>query len=118
MESLAPFIFRDTFQLINNYRDPFFGKTLNLQKRPLKRSPVNNPDNKIIRTIQDDNFPPVSFSGMVRNSESGKELAMIQINGQHHLMNSGDRISDIKLVRIFRDSIEVLWEKEKRMIRK
>ena len=47
-----------------------------------------------------------------------KELAMIHINGQSKLMKQGDIVLGVELLKIYRDSVQVCFEKEKKFVRK
>jgi hypothetical protein len=103
----------DTFGLIASYRDPFLGKVVSESE---KNNPaVISPKRKVVPAMP---WPSIIYSGMIKNQSSKKELAMLQINGQSNLMKPNEIISEVQLIRIYRDSIQVRFGKEKRMIRK
>jgi len=107
---------KDTFNLIDNYRDPFLGKRETSVEKPEKLSlsvPVNI--GKKTNSLQ---WPSVSYTGMVKKEKSILPLAFIHINGNEHLVRQGDKIEGILLKKVYKDSIEVVFEKEKKVISK
>ncbi len=51
-------------------------------------------------------------------SNQKKQLALVLINGQNCIVKIGDIMSDVELIKVFRDSIEVKYFKESRFILK
>lgn len=109
---------RDTFQLNLNYRDPFSIKSIqqlnefvNTAKTPQKPKPVT-----IEKTAK--NWPVIIYSGMIKNQKSNKQLALVQINGNLRTLKTGDESDDILIGRIYKDSIEVSFAKQKKFIHK
>lgn len=103
----------DTFSLVNNYRDPFLGKTIREPGPRPNQSSVINRKSPIVTL-----WPSIIYSGVIKNQKSKKEVAMVQINGQSNLMKVKDVVSEVQLLKIYKDSIEVKFGKEKRVIRK
>lgn len=109
----------DTFSIGTDYRDPFLGKSQKKIALPAssssqvksKEKPAKEP-NKQVPEVQ------VFYSGMIRNQKSSSQLAMIRINGESKMMKPGDISGGIKLNRIFRDSVEIIIDKQKKIVRK
>jgi hypothetical protein len=51
-------------------------------------------------------------------SKSNAQLCMVNINGQSNFMKEGDALVDVLLKKVYKDSIEVVFQKEKKIIRK
>ncbi len=64
------------------------------------------------------NWPSLSFGGIIKNQKSGKQLAIVKINGQENIMREGDTIEGILLLKVSMDYIEVSFEKEKKIVSK
>lgn len=114
-------ILTDTFSINPTYRDPFLGKInktaaiitggssppkTTSTPKPIVTSPINKP------------FPSIIYGGLIKNKQSNKQLVLIQIGGQSTIMKIGDIVSEVELTKVFRDSIEVKFKKEKKFILK
>lgn len=106
----------DTFSLLASYPDPFLEavKEVKHSSKPLaaKKEPV-----KPVAAVKTA-WPAVTYSGMVRNQKSDKQLVMVSVNGSSNVMKVGDVVEGLALVRIFRDSIELQMGKERRFVKK
>jgi len=112
--SNIPTVERDTFDLQANYRDPF-GETKKAlvvvgeqgalppqQNRPRQRPP---------QTV----WPPIQYFGMVKKTESKAPLAILKVDGIQLMLRRGEEMfNEIILKEIGRDSIQVLYKREKR----
>lgn len=110
----------DTFSIHPNYRDPFLGKIVKKSSPSENKVPNINP-NPIAQkkaTPTSTVWPTLVYSGLIKNQKSNKTLALVQINGQAHIMKIADIEAEVELTKIFRDSIEVKFQKEKRFVRK
>jgi hypothetical protein len=118
-ESAAPAVVNDTFSLLANYRDPFrtapAKKIMTSSGSEVKSSPVKE---KKVTTPVVSSWPQIVYGGLIRNQQSKKELAMVQVNGQGNFMRTGDIAGDVRLLKVFKDSIIVSFGKEKKSIRK
>lgn len=111
----------DTFAIENNYRDPF-GKVAAAVNRnysagaspalPKKNVQPPAPASKTA------SWPVVIYSGMIKNQNSNKQLVLVSINGNLRSMKPGDNIDNVQLGKIWKDSIEVVWNKERKFVRK
>lgn len=116
-------ILTDTFSINPTYRDPFLGKSnkiaLNANVGNSTLKTINSPKPIIPSSSSINNtFPKIIYGGMIKNKQSNKQLVLIQINGQSNIMKIGDIVSEIELTKVFRDSIEVKFKKEKKFILK
>jgi len=105
----------DTFSIVANYRDPFLGKMISINK------PVFNSLTKIAKTqktIQSVQWPLIVYNGMIKNQKSNKQVVMVQINGQSNLMREKEIFAGIELMKIYKDSIEVGYQKQMKIIKK
>jgi hypothetical protein len=103
----------DTFSISLNYRDPFLGKT-EAPVQNKKQKPVPIPE----KVVEPTKWPSISYGGMIKSRKSNAQLCMVMINGQSNFMKEGDAIADIQLKKIYKDSIELMFQKEKRVVRK
>ena len=55
---------------------------------------------------------------MIKNQKTNKQVYLVTINNQDNMMKPGDVISDVELKKVYRDSIEVTFHKEKKVIKK
>ena len=78
-----------------------------VKKKPVKASPV------IVATP----WPEIEYRGRIGNNDR-RFIAMVKIKGVEKILKVGDEIQGIKLNRIFRDSIYVAFNKEKKTITK
>lgn len=110
----------DTFSIYADYNDPFLKKNWSFIDEVKLESNKSQKKNKetIEKQQQIINWPKISYGGLVKNQKSNKQVVLLTIDGNSHLMNAGETISGISLIKVFTDSIEVLFEKDKRFIKK
>ncbi|MES2141095.1 MAG: hypothetical protein V4511_15420 [Bacteroidota bacterium] len=112
----------DTFSIHPNYRDPFISKRAKKTTSENKVvSAITKPDiiKKVTNTVPVSNkWPNIVYNGLIKNEKSNKQLALVQINGQANILQLGNVAEGVELTKIFRDSIEVKFNLEKRYIRK
>ena|SRR6218665_585574 len=112
----------DTFLIANNYRDPFGKVTAVAPDRHYSAAAtapaVKKAAPPATSVIKAESWPAVSYSGMIRNQQSNKQLALVSINGNLHSMKQGDITDHVQLGKIWKDSIEVVWNKERKFVRK
>jgi len=115
-ESTEGYMFQDTFKLYADYRNPFHttyyaSNTTSPQRSKLKK--VVQP--KIDKPIK---WPSVIYNGRVKSQDTKKEVALVQINNQEYMMQIGEIISDVTLLKLTNDFIEVSYENQTQTIRK
>jgi hypothetical protein len=87
----------DTFTILANYTDP----VVELQK-PIVITP----------------WPAIVYLGVIKNQKSNKQFVMVQINNQSNAMKLGEIIEGVTLLKVYKDSVEVKFNKEKKFIKK
>jgi hypothetical protein len=90
-----------------DYRDPFLGSV------PKKVAPASNIIRKEIKKPTAP-WPTVVYSGMIRSSGKANVIAILQINGKEFLGKPGDTAGGIMIKKIYKDSVELVFNKEKR----
>lgn len=111
--AIEPTIF-DTFSIYANYRDPFLGKTIEEKKTVIPaKTKVVVPEVKA--NIP---WPKVSYGGVIKNQKSSKQLYLVQVNGNDNIMKEGDVVEKIQLVKAWKDSIQLVYQKEKKVVLK
>jgi hypothetical protein len=103
----------DTFTILANYTDPFLGKLPSTEKKstPLKVVELQKP---IVITP----WPAIVYLGVIKNQKSNKQFVMVQINNQSNAMKLGEIIEGVTLLKVYKDSVEVKFNKEKKFIKK
>ena len=109
---------KDTFEMVPINRDPFLG-TLGSKKitkvnyrytgitAPKKAPPLKK------------QVPFIEYYGYIKsNSPSQKELVMIKSNGMLLKIKLGEEKEGVKVLKIFKDSIQFSFNKEKYYVRK
>ena len=111
--SVVPMAERDTFDLQANYRDPF-GET---KKKavvvgddvapPRQRTPKPLPPQIV--------WPPIEYFGLVKKTHSKAPLAILKVDGIQLMLRRGEEMfNEIVLKEIGRDSIQIVYKREKR----
>lgn len=91
---------RDTFELIANYRDPFLGTLPATKKKPKK---------KVVRKEKVEKRNIV-YAGLVSQSESGRSMFFVSIEGRQHMMSERQKIEGVTLVKGNGKSITVRYD--------
>jgi hypothetical protein len=110
-------ILPDTFSLQGSYRDPFLEYDPGKEKT-VTLNPVRNTRPVVKAPPLELQWPPVTYSGMIRNQGSGKLLAVVSVNGKSSLMGPGDVFEEVKIGKIYKDSVEVVYSDQKKIVRK
>jgi type II secretory pathway component PulC len=108
---------KEDYQLIADYPDPFLnshvmpGETDVVQSppRPLPEPPPVKPPLT---------WPSLKYGGIIKNIKVNKEFALIQMSGKEYLARQGEMIGELQLLRIYKDSVLVSFQNEKRTIKK
>lgn len=104
----------DTFSINPTYRDPFSGKRVK-NSNPISGSFTNQLN---ANTSPQTKWPEIIYGGIVKNQKSNKQLVLVQINGQSNIMKAEETFNNIEVTKVFKDSIEVKFGKEKKFIKK
>ena len=105
----------DTFVLLANYRDPFLKKKFQQFTSVENNSPINTSKNKIKPPITEAVKPAIDWSfiqyhGRIKNQKTGRNVGMLSINGQSHLINEGEKVQQVKLITLSEDSVKVSYQ--------
>lgn len=96
-------------------RDPFSGNSLSVKsyasKRPIRISPTPKQVGKA-PTI----WPSIKYYGFIKSQEK-KQLLLVKVGNTLHRVHAGQTIGDIVVEKVFKDSIRVAFQKEKRTFR-
>lgn len=118
-------ISKDTFLLEKLNRDPFLDKALALKTNPSiekKIKPVIkpkvNPKPKPVEVVKSVIWPQVSYYGYIKSKEKSEELILVKIDNGFLKLRKNQNIEGLIIKRIFKDSIEVCFNKEKKFIYK
>ncbi len=108
----------DTFSIEPSYRDPFLGRSIQRDEystnEPAKaKAPAPAPVFKIPTP-----WPVIVYGGIIKNQKLKREMVLLQIDGQDYMLQSGETVKGIQLLKVFGDSIEVNLLKEKKIIHK
>lgn len=105
----------DSFSINPTYRDPFLGKVQN-QPVVLEQQPIHKTPSPTIKVSTP--WPALAYHGIIKNTKLKKEMVLLEINGQEHMMKLGESVDGVLLSKAFKDSVEVQFAKEKKIIHK
>lgn len=105
---------KDTSKLLLHYRDPFdlVKDTLPIVNVKPISSSLNNI--KITKPAMNWNF--IKYSGFIRNPNSKKLIAIMNINGKNAMLAEGESAEDVKLLKNLKDSVKITYKKQTRFI--
>ena len=112
---------KDTFNLEPIQKDPFLNKNnFNLNQNTVVKKVYVQP--KVINKppVQPKsiiNWPSVSYYGYIKSKDKTEELILVKIDNELHKLRKNAAIDGLIIKKVFNDSIEVLFNKEKRVIR-
>ena len=111
----------DSFVLVLNYKDPFL-KGINyrssfVSQNEIKQqaSSITKPIKKIASSIV---WPKLIYKGTIKNKNSNKLIAVLEINGNEALLKEGEEYQSVTLLAVLNDSIYLAFEKEKKYVLK
>ncbi len=113
----------DTFQLLANYNDPFLNKAAGSDRGISHEGAATVPQNNTVKQgVRPVSLPvaqqtQVKYMGMIRNNASKKKVAVISVNGKSSLVQENESFDNIKLLKLYKDSVLVLIGKQKLYIR-
>lgn len=119
----APRMADTVHPLLLNYPDPFLRKESTrpdpsaapfVKVAAVKNSPQRKKEKKEVERAR----PLLRYHGRVENTASKNERHLVLVNGQSHIVTLGQTVDGVALKRIYTDSVEFLWEKERIFIRK
>lgn len=111
------------YELNLDYSDPFLKNTARWKSSSVQS---NNPNKvvvkpkikKVVKAIPLA-WPAIRYNGLIRKTNDKSTLYIIEINGRSNFMSLGEELEQLKLLKAYRDSIQVEFQgKEKRTILK
>ena len=105
---------KESFTIDGKYPDPFL-KNIKSSEVVKQRSVSNEHFNQTkVSSIA--YWPAILYGGVVETSDKKQRLAIISIDQQNFLVNERDSISQIKILKVFRDSVRVRFNNVERTI--
>lgn len=112
---------KDTFHLEAVQRDPFLNKNSVVQhENPVVKKIYSQPkvvNKPIIQPKPIINWPSVSYYGYIKSKEKSEELILVKIDNELHKLRKNSDVDGLVIKKVYNDSIEVLFNIEKRVIR-
>ncbi|MGL5890719.1 MAG: hypothetical protein ACRC3B_12580 [Bacteroidia bacterium] len=111
----------DSFELIANYRDPFLGRTMQqtstvaattVRTTGTAKTTITKPEPPV------NTWPEIRYGGFIKKSGQENAAGFLIINGSSEIVTRGQKIQDITIVQLWRDSVAVMRGKERRIIKK
>lgn len=116
------------FGLELDYRDPFLGESLarkeqyqpskpqrrSIRTTPIKETPKKQEKPQKLKSVK---FPEVEYKGNIR-LKSGRSVALVKVEGQMINWGLGEQLSEMNLLRIYEDSIQIKLQHEEKLILK
>jgi hypothetical protein len=115
----------DVYKLKLNYTDPFLKgnySTTSQSKETAKA--VNNQNNFRRRVLPQNssvinekvNWPEIKYSGLIINNNSSSQIGLLVIDNESFIMQSGDEQKEVKLEKLYPDSVSVKFGEELKTI--
>ena len=110
----------DTISLIANYRDPFLGKMFVEKKdsrtktQDLKSTARKAPVTPVIAP----SWPIVSYHGLIKRTGDQKTVGFLNVNGKSYFVQGGEEAGEVKVGKMWKDSVEILFGKDKKIFKK
>jgi hypothetical protein len=103
-----------------NYRDPFL---VNVEHEQKKQDPkkLTKDVSSVVNVPRQVAIPPWErfiFLGSVYNANKKMHVALIRVNGIDHMPKTGEIIDGFEILAIYKDSVEVGFDAEKKLIKK
>ncbi len=99
--------------ITGDYRDPFLPAVI--IRKSNNSGKIVKP--KVVAPIIIEQWPKVEYFGFVNKNELGNTpLLYIKINGKSRYLKSGDTKEELKIAKVFKDSIEVIFQNESKYI--
>ncbi|OFZ01407.1 MAG: hypothetical protein A2491_19650 [Bacteroidetes bacterium RIFOXYC12_FULL_35_7] len=112
---------RDTILLVADYRDPFLGKIIHqisfensneVTNRIYEKKSSSGGEKENLKIKQENkaitktnNWPTVIYSGIIINQKNSKKTALLKINNKEKMVSEGEIIDDMKIEKIYPDSL-------------
>lgn len=109
----------DSVVLIANYRDPFLDKPVEVKRNASAAAPAAVAKVKVeIPSKPIATWPKLGYYGLIKRNGDAKTVGFLSVDGESHFVQSGTVIGEVKVLRMWKDSVEVVWGKERRVVGK
>ena len=109
----------DSFKLKLNYKDPFL-KGVIYKSSAILQNGITQNITPVVKQVKNTTtviaWPKLIYKGTIKNKNSNKLIAILEINGNEALLKEGDEYMQVDLLKIYSDSAFVGFEKEKKFI--
>lgn len=110
-------IAKDTFVLQLNSRDPF--KASKRRRTQSNTTPqTKSSTNRAKQPKKTLVWPNIQYYGFVKSAPNKTRKALVKINNRLHRKREREVIDEVKLVKAYSDSIIVMFNKEKKTVRR
>ncbi|MEL1244914.1 hypothetical protein AAEO56_11620 [Flavobacterium sp. DGU11] len=107
---------RDTFTMVLLGRDPFLGHITVSREAEGRVHTHQIKGPKPAKVKPNTEWPDVKYFGFIKSGTNG-ELALLKIDGQLFKLHKGEAKNDLVVQKIFKDSVLVIYNKEKRVFK-
>ncbi|MES2813131.1 MAG: hypothetical protein V4670_11725 [Bacteroidota bacterium] len=113
---------KDTFLLEKLNRDPFLDKAIKLRRPIVLKSTVSSPKKAVVAPKPTVNskpileWPKMNYYGYIKSNQKTEELILVRIDNKLVKVRKNQNIEGVVIKHIFKDSIEVIFNKEKKFI--
>ncbi len=108
------------YTLLANYPDPFKAQRISSPVTTVQKKATSQPKYKrtarrttLMRRVV---WPQVEYYGVIMNKD--QRLALLRINNAKTILQTGDENNQIKLLKIYNDSVQLVYENEEKIFRK
>lgn len=114
---------KDTFQLKKITRDPFLNmqnKSIDsISKKDYPKSPIKRIKSStiVVRPKEITDWPSIFYYGYIKSKSKDEELVLVKIDDRLYKLRKYDQVREIILKQVYNDSIELNYNKQKRIIR-
>ena len=109
---------KDTFKLSKLKRDPFLNKMYtNTERVTYKKTALKNTLPKPIVITEQSKFvafPNIEYFGYIKSKNKSEELVLLKVNNRLERVKINSNIDGLVIKKIYKDSIEIYFNKEKR----
>jgi hypothetical protein len=109
---------KEAYSLILNYRDPFLGKMVSRNTPAVvreKRPAFTKAENTTISVIP---WTKIEYMGVLDNTSRNSRIASLRMDSVDYMGKSGDIVNGFKIGIIYKDSIQLFFAKQKKIIKK
>jgi hypothetical protein len=114
------YLSKDTTSLLLNYPDPFLhrnvqsGRSISTDEGSINGENVN----LSVVTKAQVVFPLITYSGIIVNSKSKLKTGLVKIASKDYLVKEGETVDGEKILKLYPDSVIILYKANKKTILK